>query len=326
MLLGRYTYESTRRHNREQHCQRCKTIVFKIVQVCLCLNVRLTLHSSQRNRLWRFKLIWDDPKWGLTAVCEQGYYSLDPRTAGSFVSWMTMNCSMRILSCGVRGLQVWLTADFSGIHSKVTLPKMSLFETFSFSWHGYCSAPNTGGQWSLSKNSHRAPTLFPAWRSYLISKSCSRWIRYTDRLGQEFSSHGQRATCSPAMPFVHPHSIILHNGQQNCTNDVTELQQTNYLVKLNCPATPRRRHGGKVYSSYSLLTSALDWGEWSASGPAATYPRERTPGTHLIEGWVDLRAGLDTEARWKILCLCRGSSPGHPVCSQTLYWATPAPK
>lgn len=162
MLLGRYTYESTRRHNREQHRQRCKTIVFKIVQVCLCLNVRLTLHSSQRNRLWRFKLIWDDPKWGLTAVCEQGHYSLDPRTAGSFVSWMTMNCSMRILSCGVRGLQVWLTADFSGIHSKVTLPKMSLFETFSFSWHGYCSAPNTGGQWSLSKNSHRTPTLFPA--------------------------------------------------------------------------------------------------------------------------------------------------------------------
>jgi hypothetical protein len=23
------------------------------------------------------------------------------------------------------------------------------------------------------------------------------------------------------------------------------------------------------------------------------YPRERAPGTHLIGGWVDLRAGLD---------------------------------
>jgi hypothetical protein len=32
---------------------------------------------------------------------------------------------------------------------------------------------------------------------------------------------------------------------------------------------------------------------------------------------VDLRAGLDTEARRKILCLCRGSNPGRPVCSKT---------
>jgi hypothetical protein len=28
------------------------------------------------------------------------------------------------------------------------------------------------------------------------------------------------------------------------------------------------------------------------------------------------RAGLDTEARGRILCLCQGSNPGHPVCSQ----------
>jgi hypothetical protein len=28
---------------------------------------------------------------------------------------------------------------------------------------------------------------------------------------------------------------------------------------------------------------------------------------------VGLRAGLDTEARGKILCLCRGSNPGRPV-------------
>jgi hypothetical protein len=29
--------------------------------------------------------------------------------------------------------------------------------------------------------------------------------------------------------------------------------------------------------------------------------------------------GLDAEARGKILCLCRGSNPGLPVRSQTLY-------
>jgi hypothetical protein len=30
-------------------------------------------------------------------------------------------------------------------------------------------------------------------------------------------------------------------------------------------------------------------------------PGERTPITHWIEGWVGLRAGLDTEIRGKIL-------------------------
>jgi hypothetical protein len=52
---------------------------------------------------------------------------------------------------------------------------------------------------------------------------------------------------------------------------------------------------------------------------AALYPGERTPGTHCTGGWVGPRAGLDTEARVKILCACRGSNPGRPVRSQTLY-------
>jgi hypothetical protein len=45
-------------------------------------------------------------------------------------------------------------------------------------------------------------------------------------------------------------------------------------------------------------------------------PGERTPGTHCTGGWVGLRAGLDTEAREKILCLCRGSNNGRPVLCQ----------
>jgi hypothetical protein len=54
--------------------------------------------------------------------------------------------------------------------------------------------------------------------------------------------------------------------------------------------------------------------------PAALYPRGiDPPGTHWTGGWVDPRAGLDSEARRKILCLCRGSNPGRSVCSQTLY-------
>jgi hypothetical protein len=52
--------------------------------------------------------------------------------------------------------------------------------------------------------------------------------------------------------------------------------------------------------------------------PAALYLRERTLGTHCTEGWVGLRACLDTEARGKILCLCRRSKPGRSI--QILSW------
>jgi hypothetical protein len=40
---------------------------------------------------------------------------------------------------------------------------------------------------------------------------------------------------------------------------------------------------------------------------------ERTPGTHCTGGWVGPRSGLDTEARGKTLCPCRGSNPNRPV-------------
>jgi hypothetical protein len=54
--------------------------------------------------------------------------------------------------------------------------------------------------------------------------------------------------------------------------------------------------------------------------PAVLNPRERSPGTHWIVGWVSLRAGLDTEAREKIICLCRRSNLCRPVYSHTPYW------
>jgi hypothetical protein len=72
------------------------------------------------------------------------------------------------------------------------------------------------------------------------------------------------------------------------------------------------------YSSYSFLTLALDWVSGQRHAPAALYPRERTAGTHCTGGWVGLRAGLNTEARGKILCFCQGWNPGRPVSSQTL--------
>jgi len=51
---------------------------------------------------------------------------------------------------------------------------------------------------------------------------------------------------------------------------------------------------------------------------AAIYPQESASGSHWIGGWVGLRAGLDTEASGKILCLYRGSNPDRPVCSQMI--------
>jgi hypothetical protein len=83
-------------------------------------------------------------------------------------------------------------------------------------------------------------------------------------------------------------------------------------------SSPGTRHGGawgeRRYSSYSFSTSTLDGGEWSASRPGRAFtPGEMTSGTNCTGGWVGLRAGLDTEARGKILCPLRGSNPDHPV-------------
>jgi hypothetical protein len=93
--------------------------------------------------------------------------------------------------------------------------------------------------------------------------------------------------------------------------------------------TPWWRTGERKYSSYSFLTSALDGGEWSASRPGRAFtPGERTLGTHRTGGWVGPRAGLDTEARGKILCPCRGSNPNRTVVQSVVRhytdWATQA--
>jgi hypothetical protein len=102
-----------------------------------------------------------------------------------------------------------------------------------------------------------------------------------------------------------------------------QLVECSKAVLLHYADTKAERR----YSSYSLLTSALHGGEWLASRPGyALPPRERTPDTHWTGGWVGLRAGLDTEDIGKILSLCQGSNPTHPVCSQdTILTATPAP-
>jgi hypothetical protein len=102
----------------------------------------------------------------------------------------------------------------------------------------------------------------------------------------------------------------------------SHLTKYSTIVTVVCDSCPTTRHEGawgeRRFSSYSFSTSALDWGEWSASRP-----EERTPGTHCTGGWVGPRAGLDTENRGKILSPLPGiepRSPGRPAHSQLLYW------
>jgi hypothetical protein len=59
----------------------------------------------------------------------------------------------------------------------------------------------------------------------------------------------------------------------------------------------RERH----YSFYSFLTSALDGVNGQHHAPAVLYLKGKDPGTHWIGSWVGLRAGVDTEARGKII-------------------------
>jgi F420-0:gamma-glutamyl ligase len=48
---------------------------------------------------------------------------------------------------------------------------------------------------------------------------------------------------------------------------------------------------------------------------AALYPRETTLCTYWTEGRVSSRAGVDTDATERILCLCRGLNPNRSVKS-----------
>jgi hypothetical protein len=70
------------------------------------------------------------------------------------------------------------------------------------------------------------------------------------------------------------------------------------------------------------LTSALDGGEWSASRPGRALAPWQGPPVHCTGGWVGPTAGMDTEARGKILSPLPGTEPRlpcRPARSQTLY-------
>jgi hypothetical protein len=73
-----------------------------------------------------------------------------------------------------------------------------------------------------------------------------------------------------------------------------------------------KTYGGSGGIGPPFLTSELYGGEWSASSPDRFTPGDRALGTHWIGGWVDPRAGLDTEDRIK-MSLYPQSNSLHPV-------------
>jgi hypothetical protein len=74
------------------------------------------------------------------------------------------------------------------------------------------------------------------------------------------------------------------------------------------------RHAMKTYwgvevQLHAFSTLVMYVGEWSASGPGGFSPREITPGTHWIGGWVGLRAGLDAVVKRKFPSPCWDWNP-----------------
>jgi hypothetical protein len=82
-----------------------------------------------------------------------------------------------------------------------------------------------------------------------------------------------------------------------------------------------KAHGGSGCIDPHFLDLGTSW-RWMVSfNPRPLYPRERTPGTHCIGGWVDPRVGLDNMVKWKFFTL-PGLEPrplSRPASSQSLY-------
>jgi hypothetical protein len=75
-----------------------------------------------------------------------------------------------------------------------------------------------------------------------------------------------------------------------------------------------------------FFTSALNAGEWSASRPGRSIPRERDPGTHGLGCWMSPRASLGAVVKKKKFPAPTGIQiRDHPTRSPALYcWAIPA--
>jgi hypothetical protein len=88
-------------------------------------------------------------------------------------------------------------------------------------------------------------------------------------------------------------------------HEITIRVKKSFKLKLTVKL-PRYRYAGdkgeRKYSSYSFLTSALDGVSGQRHAPVLSLPTEKDHRYPLDRRLVGLRAGLDTEARIKIIC------------------------
>jgi hypothetical protein len=102
--------------------------------------------------------------------------------------------------------------------------------------------------------------------------------------------------------------IRLNNGTkfgEGVLQVKVKVKKSLCLTKLHTMKT----YWGVEVQLHAFLTSALDGGEWSASRSGRFTPREGTPGTHWIEGWVSPRAVLDAVVKRKTPSPRRESNP-----------------
>jgi hypothetical protein len=78
----------------------------------------------------------------------------------------------------------------------------------------------------------------------------------------------------------------------------------------------------------SGCTNPLDIGEWSDSCSGRFMPKGKTPGAHVVRGWVDLRTSLDGVEKKQIFCLCQAWNPNsstfQSIAHQYMDRAIPA--
>jgi hypothetical protein len=100
-------------------------------------------------------------------------------------------------------------------------------------------------------------------------------------------------------------------------------QEPKPVIQTILPAFPstKVKVPQRMYSSYSLTTSALHGGEWSASRPGRALPPVKGPPVRIVQeaGWAS--APVWTKARGKIILPLAGIEPRSPGRQARYYIA-----
>jgi hypothetical protein len=136
------------------------------------------------------------------------------------------------------------------------------------------------------------------WRSQIVLFREGYWKRTLDKYSANNNVLMSFKICTPQLNIVGKDKVV------SVLLFLTEHHATKAYWGSGCIA-PR------------ILTSAIDWGEWSASRTGRSTHRKRAPGTHWIGDWLGPTAGLDSVVKRKIPSPRRESNLRTPIV-QTL--------